>query len=134
MIFTEATIGPYEAGEVGGDGQVSPAYARCWTAKQADGTYATVTVTFYLFASDAGGGDVKLLRETEYLVCADPEDPFGTEKGSDYLYETVEAVDPTEDDAHDWCARVMTDEITWRDPLEQPVLNSTAPQQVMERS
>jgi hypothetical protein len=83
-------------GDCGGDVQVSDAWDARWCKPLTDGTTALVTRSFYIIdESMEGVGPFRLERRTEYLICADPADPGGTEEWSDYIDEIVaEDVDP----------------------------------------
>jgi hypothetical protein len=82
-------------GDCGGDIQVSDSFTARWTAPLVDGTFALLTVAFYL-AEDDGRTFVEC--QTEYLHCRDLQDPGGTEIFCDYDYTEVVTVDPAATD------------------------------------
>lgn len=79
-------------GDPGGDRQVSEAFDARWTAKLADGTIAMITRSWYVAEDD---GENYIECQTEYLHCSDQRAPGDTEIHSDYLYEWVDADEPT---------------------------------------
>ena len=89
-----------QAGDVGGDVQVSDAWEARWQRQLPDGHTARVTRAYYVAADQVDGtadGPVHLECQTEYLVCTDVSDPGGTEVWGDYTYATVPL--PTRPDA-----------------------------------
>lgn len=79
-----------DAGDVGGDAQVGPAYSRrFWAA----GTELFELVEVYGYAA-RDGEDAPLVVQLQwgYSICSDRNDPGGTEQWADYLYEDVTVV------------------------------------------
>lgn len=89
-----------DAGDVGGDVQVTDAYGTAWSRPLPGGLFALVTRNYYGAISDetfnringSGADPTETINpevlecQTEYLVCSDLIDPGGTEVGSDYRY------------------------------------------------
>ncbi len=85
----------------GGDAaeyQISDAWNAKWAAPLADGSWAVIYRTYYLADYD---GRVFVERQDEYLTCADPNHPGGTEHGpGDLRYAEVDSDDPKREDIH----------------------------------
>lgn len=79
-----------DAGSVGGDAQVGPAYSRrFWAA----GTELFELVEVYGYAArDREDAPVVVQLQWGYSICSDRNDPGGTEQWADYLYEDVAVV------------------------------------------
>lgn len=118
--YTElAPTGPTEGQDVGGDGQASQSWCRRFHRALPDGRHAVITVYFYVFderlrtGSDAGPSRRILERQTEYVLCRDPNHPGDSETFSDTDYATVYDVPATGAAAREACAAVSTREFTW---------------------
>jgi hypothetical protein len=74
-------------GDVGGDTQISESFSvRFW---HRDRPGAMVTYCYYAAANLHDPAAISVDCQTEYLVCADPDDPGGTEVWSAYRYCTL---------------------------------------------
>jgi hypothetical protein len=74
-----------DAGHVGGDVQVGPAYSRRFTFGPVDGSYAAVTA--YLYVEAGNDNRFSATTQTEFVLCTDLEDVGGSEIARDYTYE-----------------------------------------------
>lgn len=86
-----------EAGDVGGDFQISLAFSARWTRQLEGGLHAVITRSYYVFAED--GQRPRVEEQTEYTACTDPSDPGSTERHADYGYRTVPWAGPFDDAA-----------------------------------
>lgn len=80
--------GVTSGGDAGGDEQAGDSYSVRFTRPDLPGSL--ITVSFY--ASKTGRREYGVTRQVEWLVCADPSDPGGTEIWSDYSYDEVSPV------------------------------------------
>lgn len=85
-----------EAGDVGGDGQVGEAYDAKWVRQMPDGRWSVVYRSYYVSEAD---GVQTMAEKTDYLVCAAPGDPGGTEVASNDAYAVVTSLPPLDDAA-----------------------------------
>lgn len=88
--FTEDPMGLIEdAGDVGGDVQVSDAISRRFIEQREDGTFTVLDFTGYL-ASETGDSDdtepAHVQVQVYYGRCTDLDDVGGTETSGDYRY------------------------------------------------
>lgn len=108
--WVEAPGGPQPAGDVGGDGQVSEAWGRRFTARRGDGMFAVVDDTFYVEVDpNVTGAEPQVTRQVGLTVCTDSNDPGGTEVWGGYLYRKVSVDDAeiTEEVARACCAAAL---------------------------
>ncbi len=80
--------GVLPGGDVGGDAQVSESFSVRFHHRDRPGAL----VTYCYYAADVDLEDLTTIyveRQTEYLVCTDPDDPGGTEVWSDSRYTTL---------------------------------------------
>lgn len=86
-----------QAGDVGGDVQVTDAVDRRWHRKMGDGTYQVITCNFYGASTDvnydharpAEGAVYVIQRSTEYVVTTNLDDPGSGEVESDCRYADI---------------------------------------------
>lgn len=80
--------------------QIGDAWNAKWAAPLADGSWAVVYRTYYV-ARDPDRPGMVLERQDEYLTCADPSDPGGTENGpGDLRFEVLDSLNPLGEDIH----------------------------------
>lgn len=100
-------LGPTDAGDVGGDAQISDAFMRRWSKPAPGGFWAVVDVTAYVEKNDES---TSMQRIIDLLVCADPSDPWGTELWSDvYEWDYVPRAEMTSEGARKACADYVFD-------------------------
>jgi hypothetical protein len=93
-----APLGPYDAGEIGGDIQMGAAWTRQFALRRPDGQWAVITDSFYAACNDGVSGPVTdeselyVQNQIQWLVCTDLSDLGGTETWSDHEYEDEERV------------------------------------------
>lgn len=81
-----------DAGDVGGDAQVGPAYSRrFWATDVPSFLFESVDVFGYA-ARHAEGAPTMVQLQWCYSICSDRNDPGGTEQWADYLCEDVGVV------------------------------------------
>jgi hypothetical protein len=69
-------------GDVGGDRQATESYSVRYMTSDRPGAL----VTIYFYGERTGPQEYGVTMQTEWLVCADPRDPGGTEQWSDSDY------------------------------------------------
>ncbi len=79
---------PLPGGDVGGDNQASESWSVRWY--RADRPGALITEYWYAEEDDDAQHYV-ITRQTEYLLCTDPDQPGDTEVWSDAVYDTTAA-------------------------------------------
>jgi hypothetical protein len=108
---------PLPNGDIGGDRQLGESWGRRFRREQptADGDHPMVNVSFYVEAGDFGAGEsTAMMREVEYMLCRNPNDPGATETWSDTRYDQVgfEGT-PTDSFARELCLAFDPATITW---------------------
>jgi hypothetical protein len=83
---TGGGVGP--GGDVGGDAQLDESFSVRFHHRERPG--ALVTYRYYAALDLDDLVTVYVERQTELLVCTDPEDPGSTEVWSDYRYEALQ--------------------------------------------
>jgi hypothetical protein len=102
-------LGPGIGGDVGGDYQTGEAFCRSWKAPLPDGMWAVITD--YWYSVQYPGRSVGIERQTEFLICTDPDMPGHTEVWGDARFQDV-AGESSEERARGMCARVdVADEL-----------------------
>jgi hypothetical protein len=85
--------GVSQGGDIGGDIQASDSWAVRFVRDDqpaGPGSASLVTVTCYGTEDEENNpGEFGIVREVEYLICTDPDDPGGTELWSEYEYDDV---------------------------------------------
>lgn len=88
--FTEDALGLCEnAGDHGGDVQVSEAMSRRFTRTEDDGTYTVLEFVGYLASETVDSDDTEpahVQLQVYYGHCTDADDPGSTETYGDYRY------------------------------------------------
>lgn len=103
MIWTERQpLEPASGGDVGGDWQSGKAYCRRWKAQLPDDHWAVIIDYWYPVSGPQSPG---IERQTEYIICTDPEEPGATELRADIRYQHV-CAEPSEAMARKLCAEV----------------------------
>jgi hypothetical protein len=72
----------------GGDAQLDESFSVCFWHRDHPG--ALVRCCYYAALDLDDLTSIYVERQTEYLVCTDPDDPGSTEEWSDYAYATVQ--------------------------------------------
>lgn len=122
--YTEAEpLGPTDAGDAGGDAQMSTAYCRRFIRSLPDGRYGALDVECYVVNVETDPDKPVhpvLARSFGFTVCTDPADVGATEEQSDTHYDPdIEHVPGTPEftdaDAHRLCAEfdVSTADLSW---------------------
>jgi hypothetical protein len=108
-------------GDVGGDRQATESYSIRYTTPDRPGALVTV----YFYGERTGRGEYGVTMQTEWLVCADPTDPGGTEQWSEADYhdlspEVITSRVEAERIAREHAESHTADEVTWdgRTPWE----------------
>jgi hypothetical protein len=87
MSWIEKGVLNEDAGDVGGDDQIGPAFARRFVNPDLPGRLVTVCTYVVRDDMDIRNGEWDVEEQIEYLICADMSDPGGTETWSEYSYE-----------------------------------------------
>lgn len=113
-------LGPCDAGDPGGDSQMTSAYSRRFVRDLGDGTFAVVEVETY--AVNTEGDPDKPPRPVltflfEYRECTDPIDPDSVSlaeySSSRDVPRSPGDADPTDEDARAVCAAFDPATLTW---------------------
>jgi hypothetical protein len=107
--------GVLPGGDVGGDTQVSESFSVRFQHRDRPG--ALVTYSYYAAADPDQPAAISVERQTEYLVCTNPDDPGGTEVWSTYLHATLQPrfgdVQAATDAAHHAARQHLVCEESW---------------------
>ena len=120
LRWRELGSGASPAGDVGGDAQEGDAFSRHWVADLPNGLFARIEIAFYVQRSDdqEDAPALVIARQTEYLVCRDPDDAGSTELASETIYdqphEWAES-DPAEATAKLACESLYLHDVAWPD-------------------
>jgi hypothetical protein len=82
--------GVLPGGDVGGDSQASESFSVRFHHR--DHPEVLVTYSYYAAVDEVNPATITVERETEYLVCTDPDDPGGSEVWSAYRRTTLPGI------------------------------------------
>lgn len=98
----------------GGDNQVSESFSVRFHHRDHPGVL--VTYSYFAAVDEANPAEITVERETEFMVCTDPDDPGGTEVWSTYRTTTLQRGFPTVQAATDAVFQAAQDHLACEEP------------------
>jgi hypothetical protein len=106
--------GVLPGGDVGGDSQVSESFSVRFHHRDHRGVL--ITYSYYAAVDPEHTAAITVERQTEYLVCTDPDDPGGNEVWSAYRHTTLPGGFASVQAATDAALQAAQDHLTCEEP------------------